>query len=172
MAAPLSLLAPALRVTPTADGTILEPIAPLPPPAPTVLAWLDAWAAAAPTRTLFAERDRAGAWQRLSYGAAHAAVAGVATALVERGAGPGAPVLVLSDNSIGHALVALAAMHVGAPVVPVSTAYALASTTFARLRYVVGVVAPAVVYAEDHGPYAAALAAVGLPPARCLDAAA
>ncbi|MBL8625616.1 MAG: AMP-binding protein [Myxococcales bacterium] len=172
MAAPLSLLPPALRVTPTSDGTILEPIAPLPPPAPTVLAWLDAWAAATPARTLVAERDRDGAWQRLSYGAAHAAVAGVATALVERGAGPGAPVLVLSDNSIGHALVALAAMHVGAPVVPVSTAYALASTTFARLRHVVGVVAPAVVYAEDHGPYAAALAAVGLPAARWLDAAA
>ena len=93
MTAPLSLLSPALEVTPAADGIILTPRAPLPPPAPPVPASLDAWAAATPDRAFLAERDHDGGWRRLGYGAAHAAVAGVATALVERGAGPGAPVL-------------------------------------------------------------------------------
>ncbi|HEY8080108.1 MAG TPA: AMP-binding protein [Labilithrix sp.] len=153
----LRLLEPALRVVETADGMILEPLAPMPPPVPTVLDWLDR---APPERTFLAERDASPGWSRVTYGEAARNVASVAGALVERGAGPRAPVLVLSDNSIDHALVSLAAMHAGAPVVPVSPAYALLSSTFRRLRYISELVQPAVVFADDRTRFAKAIAAI------------
>jgi feruloyl-CoA synthase len=172
MATPLSLLTPSLRVSPTADGLVLEPTTPLPPPAPTVCDWLDHWAATAPARPFLAERGTDGQWRRVSYAEAQRAAAAIAGALADRGAGPRAPLLILSDNSIAHALVALAALHVGAPVVPVSPAYALVSSTFQRLARLYQLVDPAVVFVEEQGPFAAALAAIGAPPARTLDAAA
>ena len=42
----------------------------------------------------------------------------------DRGLGPDRPLLILAENGIDHALMMLGAMHVGVPVVPVSTAYA------------------------------------------------
>ena len=43
--------------------------------------------------------------------------------------------MILSDNSIDHALLALGAMHVGVPVAPVSSAYSLLSKDYEKLRY-------------------------------------
>ncbi len=152
----LRLLKPRLRVTETADGMILEPLAAMPEPAPTILEWLDR---APSSHTFLAEREGE-TWRKMTYGDAARAVAGVAGALADRGACATAPVLVLSDNSIDHAIVALAAMHAGAPVVPVSPAYSLASTTFRRLRHIAELVEPSVVFADDRARFAKALDAI------------
>jgi len=170
MANLLPLLAPAVRSHPTHDGLVLEATTPLPEPAPTVLHWLDRWAAEQPQRTFLAEREAGGAWRRVSYGEVARGVAGVAAALRARGAGGGAPVVVLSDNSVGHALVALAAMHVGAPVVPVSPAYSLASATLGRVLHIGRLMGPAVVYVEERGPYERALTALGVEEGVVMDA--
>ena len=158
---PLSLLTPELRVTPTEGGVVLEPVARLPEPALTVCAWLDRWAAAEPERPFLAERAAGEGWRRVSYAEARRATLGLAGVLAARGAGARSPVLVLSDNSINHALVALAAMHAGAPVVPVSPAYSLVSSTFRRLSYIAELIDPAVIYVEDTAPYEKALHALG-----------
>src|SRR5438067_12236730 len=110
----MELLAPRLRVVTTSDGMILECATPLPEPAATICDWLDA---APAERTFLAERTDDGGWRRLSYGEARRAAAAIAGVL------PAGPVMVLSDNSIAHALVMLAALHRGVPVVPVSPAY-------------------------------------------------
>jgi feruloyl-CoA synthase len=170
MRRPWPLLTPSVVRTPVADGVVLASPTPLPTPAPTVLHWLDRWAAAAPERTLVAERDAEGGWRRASYGEVARRVGGVAALLRARGAGPTAPVLVLADNSIAHLVVALAAMHAGAPVAPVSPAYALASTTYGRLRSVVDQVGAAAVFVEEKAPFLRALAVVGLGPDQVLDA--
>jgi feruloyl-CoA synthase len=69
------------------------------------------------------------------------------------------PVMVLSGNSRLHLIVALAAMTVGAPVVPASVAYSLQSTDHAELRSMVQTVGPGLVVAED-ASFANAVAAV------------
>ena len=51
--------------------------------------------------------------------------------------------------------------HVGIPVVPVSPAYSLLSTDFAKLRAIFALVEPGLVWTDDPGRFAAALDAVG-----------
>ena len=135
--------------------------------------WLRAWAAAAPDRTFLAERDdgrdgrdddedgRGGhrGWRRLSYGAALAAVERIAAALLARGLDRERPVAVLSENGIDNGLLQLAAMHAGIPVVPISPAYSLLSGDHAKLRAILDVTRPGLVYAGDGARYAAAFAA-------------
>jgi feruloyl-CoA synthase len=69
--------------------------------------------------------------------------------------------LILADNGIDHALLTLAAMHVGVPVVPVSTAYARLSRDFAKLRYIYDLVEPALVYVDAAEHFGEALQAIG-----------
>ena len=51
----------------------------------------------------------------------------------------------------------LGAMHVGVPVVPVSTAYARLSQDFGKLRYIFELVEPGLIYVDDAVRYAKAL---------------
>ena len=107
------------------------------------------WAELAPERTLYAERDDTGAWQRASYAEALAAARALGQALLDLGLSSRRPLLVLSGNSLEHALLALAAMHVGVPIVPVSPAYSLMSSDHAKLRTIAELVAPGAIYAAD-----------------------
>jgi feruloyl-CoA synthase len=156
----LALLAPEVRTHRTPTGLVLEsPVAPG-APARCIGDWLVRWARDRPAATFLAERDRDGAWTRLSYGEALAAVEGIATSLLDRGATPTRPVMILSDNSVAAALVALGAMHAGVPVSPVSSAYARQSTSFRRLRAAFGQLRPGFVFADDPEAFAPAIAAI------------
>jgi feruloyl-CoA synthase len=156
----IELLAAQVRVQRTQAGLVLEsPVAPG-APARCIGEWLERWARDRPSAPLLAERDRDGGWTRWSYAEVLAAVGGVATSLLERGARPDRPVMILSDNTIAAALVALGAMHAGVPVAPVSPAYSLQSTTFHRLRAVAAQLLPGLVFADDAARFAPALAAV------------
>lgn len=68
--------------------------------------------------------------------------------------------MILSENSIEHALLALASMHVGIPVVPVSAAYSLMSKDYKKLRTVFSLLQPGLVLADDGQRFAPALAAL------------
>jgi feruloyl-CoA synthase len=110
-----------------------------------------------PDRLLLAER-RGEDWARLTWGEARAQVDALAQGLLDRGLAD-RPVMVLSGNSRLHLVVALAAMTVGAPVVPTSVAYSLQSTDHGKLRAMADLVDPGLVVAED-AAFAGALAAV------------
>jgi feruloyl-CoA synthase len=155
----LDLLPAEVRAHWTPDGLVLE--SPVVPGAPArcVGDWLVRWARERPDATFLAERDAAGGWVRVPYGEALAAVEGVATSLLERGATPDRPVMILPDNSIATAILSLGAMHAGVPVAPVSSAYSLQSTSFDRLRAVAEQLRPGFVYA-DNAKLAPALAAL------------
>jgi len=146
------------------DGTILMrsrlPLDPYPDHVPSLLR---RWGAQAPDRTWLAQRrgpDRA--WRRLSYGEALASVDAVSQALIDLGLGPDRPVMILSGNSIEHALLTMAAMQVGAPAAPVSPAYSLVSRDHAKLRHVFELVRPGLVLVQDGPPFERALAALEL----------
>ncbi len=141
----VELLVPHMRV----NGQVVESLTRRPEEAPRVGDWLVRWAFERPNETFLAERGPDGAWQRTTYREALKLVERIASGLVTAGATPDRPVMILSDNSVDHALLTLAAMHAGIPAAPVSAAYALQSTTFGRLASVVALLRPGFVYAGD-----------------------
>jgi feruloyl-CoA synthase len=124
-------------------------------------ALLERWAAAEPSGTFLAERDGTGGWRHITYAEAARAANAVAQSLLDRRLGPDRPLVILAENSIDHALMTLGGMHVGVPVVPISTAYARLSQDFGKLRYILGLVEPGLVYVDETERYAKALEAVG-----------
>ena len=143
-----------------ADGTLLlRSPHPLTAYAPKLTERLVHWAGEAPARTFIAQRDASGGWRRLSYGDAHLRVRAIGQALLERGLSAERPLAILSDNDIEHALLALACMHVGVAYVPVSSAYSLVSTDHAKLKQVLGLLTPGLVFAADGARFAKAIAA-------------
>ena len=76
--------------------------------------WIERWARETPEALAFAERDDGGAdWRRLDYRALRQAVGAVAQGLLDLDLPADAPVVILSDNAIDHAVLMLAAMHIG-----------------------------------------------------------
>jgi feruloyl-CoA synthase len=124
---------------------------------------LERWAAAEPGRVLLAERDPAGAWRRITYGEAARAVNGIAQSLLDRRLGPERPLVILAENGIDNALMMLGALHVGVPAVPVSTAYARLSQDFAKLRHILGLTEPGLIYLDEADRYTKALETIGRP---------
>ncbi|MCZ8108324.1 MAG: AMP-binding protein, partial [Burkholderiales bacterium] len=144
-----------------ADGCVLlRSPDPLGASARCVGEWLEAWAVRAPARTFLAERDPAGGWRTVGYADALAHVRTLGTWLLERGLGPERPLAILSDNGVDHALLSLAAMHVGVPVASVSVAYSLMSADHAKLRAIVSALTPGAVFVSAAAPFAAALRAI------------
>ena len=121
------------------------------------------WAARAPERTFLAGRGPDGAWRRLSYAQALAGVRRLGQALLERGLSAERPLAILSGNDLEHALLGLAALHVGVPYAPLSPAYALISRDFAKLRTILELITPGLVFAASGTAYCAALEAVLAP---------
>ncbi|MGH7035774.1 MAG: feruloyl-CoA synthase [Stellaceae bacterium] len=154
---------PEVAVEPlSGGGMVLRSRVPLGPIPRCIGTWLERWAAAAPERPFLVERDQAGAWRSLGYGAALAAARSIAQSLLQRPLGPERPIMILSENSIAHAVLMLGAMQVGIPVVPVSTAYSLRSRDFVTLRGIGDLVQPGIVFAEDGALYGKAIAALDL----------
>ena len=111
----------------------------------------------APERTFLAQRDAQGNWRKLSYAQVLSDVRRIGAALLRRGLSPDKPIVVLSGNDIEHALLGLAATYVGIPYAPISPAYSLMSSDFGKLRMIVELLTPGLVFVNDGGPFARAL---------------
>ncbi len=118
---------------------------------------LEHWAKAAPDRVFLGQRDTDGNWRTLTYAQVLSHVKRIGAALLRRGLSADKPIAIISGNDIEHALLALAAMTVGIPYAPISPAYSLLSTDFGKLRAIVDLLTPGLVFANDGGPFARAL---------------
>ena len=76
---------------------------------------------ARPSRVFLQERATEG-WRKLTYQQARRSVDALAGALIARGLSAARPVMILSTNSIDHALLMLAGYTAGVPVAPISVA--------------------------------------------------
>jgi feruloyl-CoA synthase len=150
--------APSVQVRHGANGVVyLDCALPYEPGLPSLIDYLARAAELRANTTFLAQRDESKQWRRLTYGAAWRDSAAVATWLIRRGFGPGsAPVMILSENTIEHALLMLGAMRAGAAVVPVSPSYSFGKD-LARLGYALDLTQPSLVYAVDAARYGAAL---------------
>jgi feruloyl-CoA synthase len=110
---------------------------------------LEHWAKEAPERTLYAKRTGSGEWRRISYAEAHGLARNVGQALINRGLSPDRPIAILSGNDLEHALLSLGAMYAGVPFAPISTGYSLLSQGFGKLRYILDLVKPGLVFAAS-----------------------
>jgi feruloyl-CoA synthase len=117
------------------------------------------WAQSAPDRTFVARRDAEGGWRRISYAQALAAARSIGQALLDRGLSAERPVLILSENDLEHAMLALGAQYAGIAHAPVSPAYSLLSQDFGKLRHVVSLLTPGLVFAASGARYERALRA-------------
>ncbi|MFZ1953305.1 MAG: feruloyl-CoA synthase [Pseudolabrys sp.] len=118
---------------------------------------LEHWAKIAPDRLFLAQRDAKGEWRKLSYSQVLSSVQRIGAALLRRGLSADRPIVVLSGNDIEHALLGLAAMYVGIPYAPISAAYSLMSSDFGKLRTIINLLTPGLVFANDGGPFARAI---------------
>ena len=117
------------------------------------------WASAEPNRVFMAERDKGGGWRQLTYAQWLVAVRHIASALLARGLSAERPIVILSGNSVDHALLAFGALYAGIPFCPVSPAYSLVSKDYGKLAYLMKLLTPGLVFADDAGKFADALAA-------------
>jgi feruloyl-CoA synthase len=140
-----------------ADGSILlRSRVPLGPIVKNTGEWLHHWAQKAPDRVFVAERSGEG-WREVRYADVLGQVRAVASSLLARGLGPEKPIVVISNNSVDHAILALAGQYVGVPIVPLAEQYSLVPDAYPRLQYAIETVRPAMVFAEDGAAYGAAL---------------
>ena len=146
-----------------ADGTVIvrhkEPLGAHPDK---LTEKLEHWARVKPNAVFLAEMDSGGQWNRLTWAEALSKVRSVAQALIERGLSQDRPVAILSENGIENALLAFGCMMSGVPCVHVSPSYSLLSTDFMKLKHVLGLANPGLVYVDNGERYAKAISgAVG-----------
>ena len=118
------------------------------------------WASRAPDRVFLARRQRSGEWRKVTYGEALETVQRIASSLLARNLSAERPVAILSGNDIEHGLLALAAMMIGVPVAPVSPAYSLVSSDYGKLRSILELLTPGVVFVANATPFARAIQSV------------
>jgi feruloyl-CoA synthase len=121
--------------------------------------WLDVWARETTDKLFIAER-RQGEWFGYTYGEFREKVRSLAQGLINHGVAGKGPVLILSGNSVNHALLKMAAMYIGIPVTSLSVAYSMFPGKYDRLKAAVESLDPALVFAEDGLEMGNALAAV------------
>ena len=143
-------------------GLILRSPMRLEPYAANLCSYLVDWAEQAADRTFIAERATTGEWRHLTYGDALDSVRALAQGLMDHEVSADRPLMILSENSIDNGLLQLAAMFVGLPVAPVSPAYSLMSQDFGKLKYVIDLLQPKIVFASDSELYRKALSTLNL----------
>jgi len=155
---PLPQKAPDVSIEKTSDGTYYVRSNHPPGEGPRSIAHLLAERAAAhPDRPYILQRAPGhGPWGGVTYGQAKRAADGVAQWLLDHGLSGDDAVMVLSANSVEHALVMLGCYTAGVPIAPISPAYSLISSDHAKLKHCFTTVAPRVIFAQSSAQFARA----------------
>ncbi len=126
-------------------------------------AFLRRWATETPDAVWLAQRrGPAREWRRVSFGEARRTVDALTQALLDLKVPDARPVMILSGNSLEHALMTMAAMQARLPAAPVSPAYSLLSQDHGTLKTVVELLQPAVILVQNGRQFERALRALDL----------
>ena len=122
------------------------------------------WAKERPDQTLFARRVKnadgsSGDWKHITFAQALDAARRIGQGLLNRGLSAERPVLILSENDLEHALLALGCLYAGVAYCPTSPAYSLISQDFDKLKHVIKTLTPGMVFASDALRYSRAMLA-------------
>jgi feruloyl-CoA synthase len=147
------------------DGSVLiHSTIPLEPGPVKLTERLKHWAEVSPDKVFLGQRPVAQpdneVWNTITYRETLEKVRGLGQALLNRSVSKERPVIILSENSIEHGLMALAALYTGIPYSPVSPAYSLRSDNFDKLTHVFRLLTPGLIFVQDAKKYERALRAV------------
>jgi feruloyl-CoA synthase len=122
------------------------------------------WAEKHPKKVMFARREKLsdgklGDWVNITYEEALTKARSIAQFLINRKLDETCPVLILSENGLEHALLALGCMYAGVPYCPASPAYSLISKDFEKLKHIFNTLTPGLVFASDAERFKDAIAA-------------
>ncbi|WP_226549311.1 feruloyl-CoA synthase [Celeribacter naphthalenivorans] len=141
----------------SAGEIILTSALPLDPVVDHTGVWLEKWASERPEHIYLAERSGAG-WRELGYAEVLERVKAIAASLAARGLNETTPILIMSGNSVDHALLSFGAQWAGVPTVPLAEQYSLIEEAHFRLQYAIGKTKPKMAFVDDAARYAKALA--------------
>jgi feruloyl-CoA synthase len=157
---PISFGNPDVSVDHRGDGTIyLRPKAKLADYPVRITDRLQHWSKAEPGRVFMAERTAGAGWRKITYAQLLDTTRHIASALVARGLSADRPLVILSGNSVDHALIAFGALYAGIPFCPVSPAYSLVSRDYGKLNFLIRLLTPGLVFVDDADKFAEALLA-------------
>jgi feruloyl-CoA synthase len=139
----------------TADGEVVRASKPVVERFTTVAQMLVKQAADSPERVFLREPTPTD-WRELHYRDVLKLTDSLAESLAARNLSAERPLVILSGNSIDHALLTLSAMSIGIPVVPISVAYSQFND-LSRLRGLLESLTPGLVYADDGAQFDRAL---------------
>lgn len=144
------------------DGTIyLRQLAPLPECRARITEPLFDGARTHGDRVFLADRVAGQeGWRTVTYAQMAERVRRAGTWLLQHDLSVERPLLILSGNSIEHATLALAAIHVGIPHASISPNYALMGGDYARLHDVIDGITPGMAFADDGAAFRPAMDAV------------
>ncbi|MDH5797077.1 MAG: feruloyl-CoA synthase [Paracoccaceae bacterium] len=144
------------------DGSILiQQVDPLPPYSDRLSDRIHHWAETVPDRTWMAERDESDSWRGVSYQDLLSSIRSIGQRLLDLGLCVERPLIILSGNSIAHALMALAAQYVGVPSAALAPAYSTTkSGDFEKLRQIAVQITPGAIFAQNLDDFSAAIEAV------------
>ncbi|HMS70000.1 MAG TPA: AMP-binding protein [Saprospiraceae bacterium] len=113
---------------------------------------LEHWANLKPDH-IFIQRRKDGQWQNLTYAETFQKVKSIAQYLLDLNFKPLETIVILSENSIEHALLSLAAVHIGITYTPISPPYSLISNDFSKLKHCLELMSPKLIFAQDGQVY-------------------
>jgi feruloyl-CoA synthase len=166
----MDMLEPGVTVEETPEGVIyVRPTTALGDYATRLTDRLDYWAEHAPDRIFMADRapsvdGSGGQWRTKTYAQMRADSRNVAQAILNRPhVNVEHSIAILSCNDLEHATIALGALYAGVPYTSISTAYSLISSDFGKLRHIIGLLTPGLVYAAEAAPFKRAIETI-IPP--------
>lgn len=118
--------------------------------------WLEKWAEQTPDAIALAEREGEG-WRELSYKQVREIIGQLGQGLLDLGLSTAQPLVVLSGNDLDHALLALAAMHVGVPIATLSVSYSKGRKDYSRLTAILNAYNPGAIFVSHGYDYAPSL---------------
>src|SRR5690625_1001269 len=122
---------------------------------------LEHWAVETPDAVYLAEREGDG-WRELTYRQVRALIGKLAQGLLNLGRCSKQPLVVLSENDLNHALLTLAAMHVGIPVGTISVAYSKGRDDYSRLQQILTVLNPGAIFVSNGSDYVDSLLSIDI----------
>jgi feruloyl-CoA synthase len=139
---------------------VLRSSLPLTPFPDSVIAVLKARADRSGDEVLFREADADGIAGELNCRDAYFLACKIGRIYLELGASQERPVALIADNSIQTAVAILGCYAAGVPVAPISPSYSKLSGDYGKLRYIIGLLTPALVIFDDAVEHAGAIASI------------